>query len=117
MDDPPPETRALTARGTLMPEAKSTPRLNPLLVAHQIEVEDENRRFEHENMWTSCCGARMDRRGVVYFAQLGISVGLASFCIAMMATDPSCDTFSKFSPLLTLIAGVYLPTPSLKSDS
>lgn len=115
MDDTPPETRALTARGTLMPEAKSTPRLNPMLVAHQIEVEDDNRRFEHENVWASCC-LRLDRRGVVYFAQLFISIGLATFCIAMMATNQDCATFARFSPLLTLIAGVWLPQPSLKGS-
>ena len=116
MDDPPSETRALTARGSLMPEAKSAPRLNPLLVAHQIEVDNEQRHFEHENVWASCC-LRLDRRGVVYFAQLAISVGAAAFSIAMMASHPEdCAVFSRFSPILSLVLGVWMPQPSLKGS-
>ena len=92
------------------------PRLDSRLVQHQIEVEDDNRAFEHSNYWESCC-LKMDRRAVAYFGQMLISGSIAAFAIAMMASYPDdCATFSRYSPLVTLIAGVWLPQPQLRGN-
>jgi hypothetical protein len=110
------EHKALTARtGLNLPAARQPPRLDSRLVQHQIEVEDDNRNFEHSNYWTSCC-IKMDRRAVAYFGQMAISGSIAAFAIAMMASYPDdCATFSRYSPLVTLIAGVWLPQPQLRA--
>lgn len=109
------QKRALTARGTLMPEARSAKKLEALQLEHKIAVEDDERRFAHDNVWTSCC-LRLDKRGVVFFAQLAISVGIAGFSVGMMAAYPDdCATFSRYSPLLTLVGGIWLPQPNLKN--
>ncbi len=84
------------------------------LLAHKIQVEDEEMKFNHNNYWTSCC-LKMDKRAVAYFSQLGISAGICAFTIAMMAYNQDCDTFSRYSPLLTLIVGVWLPQPRMKT--
>ena len=110
------EYKALTARtGLNLPAARQPPRLDSRLVQHAMEVDDENRHFEHSNYWTSCC-IKMDRRAVAYFGQMAISGSIAAFAIAMMASYPDdCATFSRYSPLVTLIAGVWLPQPQLRA--
>lgn len=111
------EQQALTARtGLNLAIAKQPQRLDSRLVEHQIAVDDEERQFEHENRWQSCC-LTMDKRAVSYLGQLFISVGVAAFSVAMMATHPDdCATFSRYSPLLTLIVGVWLPQPTMAKN-
>ncbi len=117
MDSPsaiPEEHKQLVARGINLPAARAPPRLDPALVAHQIAVEDDERGFEHNNYWTSCC-LRMDKRAVAYFGQMGISAAIIGFTIGMMSVYKDCDTFSRYSPLLTLVVGVWLPQPQLRA--
>ena len=85
------------------------------LLAHKIQVEDEEMKFNQQNYWTSCC-LKMDKRAVVYFSQIGLSVSICAFTIAMMAYNQDCATFSRFSPLLTLIVGVWMPQPQMKTS-
>lgn len=86
---------------------------NSQLVQHKIAVEDDERRFQHETVWTSCC-VRVDKRAVSYITQVVFSGAIISFCIAMLATDQECPSFSRYSPLLTLVIGVWLPSPRMQ---
>ena len=114
----------LTRKGTLL---KPIEKLDNRLVQHQIEVDDkevefkhviekDEREFNHNNYWTSCC-LKMDKRAVAYFSQLLISMGICAFTIAMMVVNQDCPTFSRYSPLLTLIVGVWLPSPQFKDKN
>ena len=87
----------------------------PTLVQHQLDVEDDERQFKHDNYWVSGC-LKMDKRAVVFFSQLAISLSICAFTIGMMSFNQDCATFSRFSPLLTLVVGIWLPQPSMKSD-
>ena len=71
------------------------------------------------NMRTTGCRVcfKMDKRAVSYFSQLTISISLCAFTIGMMAVNQDCATFSRYSPLLTLIAGIWMPQPSMKNDN
>ncbi len=109
------EKNELLKTGACMKEARAPPRLDPKLVQHQIDVEDEEIKFKHTNYWVSCC-VKMDKRAVSYFSQLAISLGISTFTIAMMVYNQDCATFSRYSPLLTLVVGVWLPQPSMKND-
>ena len=107
------EHKALVARGINLPAARQPPRLDSRLVEHQIQVEDDNRAFEHSNTWQSCC-LKMDRRAVAYFGQAAVSAAVVAFSVAMMVVNQDCPTFSRYSPLLTLVVGVWLPQPQLR---
>ena len=85
-------------------------------IKHRQDVEDNEMQFKHDNYWVSCC-LKMDKRAVVFFSQLAISLCICAFTIGMMTYNQDCATFSRFSPLLTLVVGIWLPQPSLKSES
>ena len=106
----------LLKTGTCMKEARASPKLDQKLVQHQIDIEDGEIKFKQENYWVSCC-LKMDKRAVSYFSQLTICISLCAFTIGMMAVNQDCATFSRYSPLLTLIAGIWMPQPSMKNDN
>ena len=81
---------------------------------HKISVEDEQIKFEHETTWNSCC-LKVDKRALVYFTQAGFSATIVAFCISLLAINQDCATFSRYSPLLTLVVGIWLPQPQMKS--
>ena len=78
----------------------------------RIAVEDEERKFAHETTWRSCC-LTVDKRALLYFGQMGVGILIIAFCISMLIMDDSCDSFARYSPLLTLVVGIMLPAPKL----
>ena len=91
------------------------PRESSAVIAHKIEVEDDERKFAHETTWKSCC-VTVDRRAVSFFSQLILSIGIVAFCITMLATNQNCETFSRWSPLLLLIVGIWVPAPRMTRE-
>ena len=47
-----------------MEDQKNNLILKPSITQHQIEVENENRKFEHTNTYKSCC-LTIDKRALV----------------------------------------------------
>ena len=89
------------------------PELGVLVAKHQIEVDSEERKFDHSYKWESCC-LRVDKRALGFFTQAAFSAGIVACTVSMMATNQDCATFSRYSPLLTLVVGVWLPSPNLR---
>lgn len=86
---------------------------NVLVKQHEIKVDEEERKFNHAYTWTSCC-LRVDKRALNYFTQASFSAAIVIFCVIMLISEQNCETFSRYSPLLTLVVGVWLPNPNLK---
>ena len=84
------------------------------IIKHQIDVEDDNRKFDHDNTYKSCC-LTIDKRALTYFTQAIFSGSIIDFCIGMLSTNTDCATFSRYSPLLTFVIGIRLPNPSMKN--
>ena len=82
---------------------------------HKLAAEKSEREFVHKYQWSSCC-LKVDKRALSYFTQAAFSGAIVAFCITMLITDQDCDTFSRYSPLLTLVVGVWLPSPQLKES-
>ena len=82
------------------------------LIQHQIIVQDEEIKFNHDNTYKSCC-LTIDKRALNYFTQAIFSGSNIHFCIAMLSTD--CATFSRYSPLLTFVIGIWVPNPNMKN--
>ena len=89
------------------------PELGVLVTKHQIEVDSEERKFDHSYKWESCC-LRVDKRALSFFTQAAFSAGIVAFTVGMMVVHQDCATFSRYSPLLTLVIGVWLPSPNLR---
>ena len=67
---------------------------------------------DDENHWDSCC-LRIDKRAVLFFTQVLISLIIIFFCIYQLIVLPDCDTKTPFMGLLTLVVGVHLPQPTM----
>ena len=102
----PPQTPRRKRPAPLQPAA---------VIVHQIAVEDDERDYQHKTTWRSCCLV-LDKRSTIFFAQLTFSVIVVGFCIGMLVVNDDCNTFSRWSPLLVLILGVWLPQPSLRGQ-
>ena len=110
---------AVTFEPEESPSPPQTPRrLRPApqqpaaVIAHQIAVEDDERRFAQSTTWRSCC-VTVDRRAVSYFGQLGFALLVIVFCIVQLSRDSDCATWAKYSPVLMLVIGAMLPSPKL----
>jgi len=68
--------------------------------------------IDRTEVWESCC-LRLDKRIVVFMSQLSTSLAIIFFCMYMLCTHRDCDTFARYSPLLTLVIGVWLPQPRM----
>lgn len=67
-----------------------------------------------DDTWKSCCFI-VNKRAVLFFSQLGISVGVIAFSLFMLLTyKHDCSTESTYIGLLTLILGVWLPSPKFE---
>ena len=81
------------------------PRESSAAVAHKFQVEDDERKFQHETTWRSCC-LTVDKRALLYFGQMGVGILIITFCVAMLIQNQDCDTFARYSPLLTLVVDI-----------
>ena len=87
---------------------------NKELIQHQIIVEDDERKFNHDNTYRSFC-LTCDKRALNYFTQAIFSGSIIAFCIAMLSTNTDCATFSRYSPLLTFVIGIWVPNPNMRN--
>jgi hypothetical protein len=69
-------------------------------------------RTDRIEVWESCC-LRLDKRIVVFMSQLSTSLTIIFFCMFMLCAYRDCETFARYSPLLTLVIGVWLPQPRM----
>jgi hypothetical protein len=66
--------------------------------------------LKEENLWRSCC-ILVDKRVVVFSSQLLIAVSVISFCFYQLSIDDSCEHNQVYVGLLTMILGIFLPSP------
>ena len=88
---------------------------NKELIQHQIIVQDEEIKFNHDNTYKSCC-LTIDKRALNYFTQAIFSGSITAFRIAMLSTNTYCATFSRYSQLLTFVVGIWVPNPNMKNQ-
>lgn len=75
-------------------------------------IDELERKLNVENTWQSCC-LTVDRRAIIYFSQMFISVGVMSFCGVQLIRLENCEAQSLYSGLLSLVVGIYLPQPKI----
>ena len=63
--------------------------------------------------WKSCC-LIIDKNATIFFSQLSIAMITLIFCIVQLSLSNTCERDSLYSGILTLVIGVYIPTPRLK---
>ena len=79
-------------------------------ISEKKKIDLEERKFD--NTWTSCC-LRTDKRAVVFFSQLTISLIVIFFCVYQLIHVEECEAQSLYSSILTLVLGTFLPSPKI----
>lgn len=77
---------------------------------HRIEIEDK----VYDDIWTSCCGIKLDKRALQFFSQYFISLTLITFSMVQLIRLDNCSDQNTYLALLSLLIGIALPSPSLK---
>jgi hypothetical protein len=87
----------------------------------QLNISPETKKRElelaekkYETQWKSCCGNTFDSRATIFFSQFTIAMVVTSFCIYQLIHEESCEAQGLYSSILTLILGVFLPSPKMK---
>ena len=90
------------------PANESVPENRPLVGRQNTDTE-----WKHRTLWRSCC-LEMDKRAILFFSQLTISLVILVFCVTLLVLNQDCSTFSRYSPLITFMVGIWLPQPQLR---
>ena len=63
--------------------------------------------------WKSCC-FQLDKDVVRFFSQLGFISCILVLCIYKLATSSECTVQISYTSLLTLILGIFVPSPIIR---
>ena len=88
---------------------------NKELIQHKIIVEDEERKFNHENTYKSCC-LTIDKRAATFFISSSFCAAVLVFCLIQLSLNPDCSTYAKYSSIMMFLVGVYIPQPRMNRD-
>jgi hypothetical protein len=78
-------------------------------------VEIEKDLINTENTYKSCC-LTSDKRALQFFSQFTISVGVLLFSMYKLINSAECEETQVYIGLITMIIGIYLPNPKMKTD-
>lgn len=70
---------------------------------------------KYDNTWQSCC-LTLDKRATIFFSQFTIALVVTAFCIYQLIHLDNCEAQSLYSSILTLVLGVFLPSPKMRKD-
>ena len=91
---------------------KNIPELKTIKDVRQL-AQIEQEIVEKENTYKSCC-LIIDLRAVKYFSQLLICITVITLCIFNLVEYPEdCNSNQVYIGLLTMIVGVFIPSPKL----
>jgi len=76
-----------------------------------ISTSSSEREWSHDNLWTICCGTRIDKRSMSFFSKLGISISTIAFCFYMLLTSDTCEDQHLYSGILMLVLGIWIKEP------
>jgi hypothetical protein len=88
---------------------------NSTLIQHKIAVEDDERKFTHENTYKSCC-LIIDKRAATFFIGSSFCALVLLFCLVQLSLNPDCSTYAKYSSIMMFLVGVYIPQPQLRGN-
>jgi len=89
-----------------------SPITNPL---NDPEIPNRQRVIiKDDYIWRSCCGMLVDKRVVVFTSQFIITLMIITFSLYQLAQGNSCEHQQFYSSLITMLIGIFLPSPRVK---
>lgn len=99
------------------------PPVTPLSTIHvNLPTTDTPRRASESRIinglnnyiWRSCCGLIVDKRILLFISQFSISLLIIVFSMYQLHIDDSCERQQIYLNLITLMVGIFLPSPQVK---
>jgi len=89
-----------------------SPVTNPL---NDPENPDRQRVIINDSsyIWRSCC-LEVDKRVVVFTSQFIITLMIITFSLYQLAQKNTCEHQQFYSSLITMLIGIFLPSPRVK---
>jgi hypothetical protein len=104
------EKTLLMRTGSTLPiiNNKNVP-LNQDLIKHQIDIENKELEFTHnDKQWRSCCFS-LHKESSIYFGKLTISLlGIAICAYQLINNNDNCTAQLGYSSTLSMIIGTWL---------
>lgn len=70
--------------------------------------------FPSSHIW-KCGHIQIDRHAALFFSQLGISLSIIALCTYnLIAHHDDCNNNQYYSGLLTMVIGIWTPSPKMK---
>lgn len=87
-----------------------------IMIEHPIKQENKNNNneFLEHYIWRSCCGMKLDKRVVVFTSQFIIALMIVIFSLFQLSISNECNHNQLYTGLLTMIVGIFLPSPRVK---
>ena len=83
-----------------------------MITPQEIEVKKHDLKIDiDDKTWKSGC-LIIDRKAVVFFSTLTISLIVIGFCIFKLTYSESCEAQNTYIGLLTLVLGIWIRSPS-----
>lgn len=77
-----------------------------------IQVEKEERKFEHENYWLCCSGSTIDKRAITFITQTIMVLIILIFSMYMIVSADADNDITVWVSILSAIVGNFLPSQS-----
>jgi hypothetical protein len=77
-----------------------------------IVIEVEKKPIDTNTM-RSCC-YDLDKSAVQYFTQVGVIIGIMSFCVYKLSMNETPEQQTIYMSLLSSLVGLVLPSPIFK---
>jgi hypothetical protein len=78
------------------------------------QQHNNNEFVETHYIWRSCCGMLLDKRVLVFSSQFLITLMIISFSLFQLSIDNTCEHQQFYASLITMLIGIYLPSPRVK---
>ena len=82
--------------------------------SRNVNIEIKKELNELENDWHSCCGSIIDKRLLEFCTKTMVILFVLLFCVIRILTHDNKEENNIYFNFIVLIAGSFLPSPSLK---
>ena len=101
----------MDVENNLLPR-QSSGKTKAMVLNHKMEMES----LTYRDTWRSCCGLIIDRRLLMYLAQILMIAGIMIFCICQLLRLKQCADQQAYLSLLMLLIGILCPSPVISSS-
>lgn len=83
---------------------------SPSVEKKVLEMKQNKREFEQENIYRTCCSGTSDKRFLKHMSQIIFGFTISAFCCVQLVRVNKCD-HDIYVSILSGILGFFIPSP------